>query len=757
MSVSGRFRIAADILKSFAEKFGWATVISAQSGTTMEGVLASFMALTDVVTKDFDKIAEEWENKAKEAMEQLQLISDPQLKDTIGQSVQKFQQFRLWGQGVLKAFGSLGGWITFAAVAAEALAIYEAAFSWFITNFEYFWKPERMKEEPDPIKRLEKWLTLQKDFNRVVNVLSVLGSHSVYGNALGLDVFARLLTNVSWTLGIGWLSWIAMGPGLRASLAEPLEQLYAQEMQLERLPREVVQALYRRGYITEEEADDMLKLLGYNEERRKLILKLQRETFTETQIEDMLEKGLITEADAREMLRRLGWLEEDLDKRVQLARWRTLVARVEKLLEEDLITEAEAGAMLRSLGLSEQEVYDKLEQARKRTLVALKRKLISAYEDAYVDGFVREEDVANVRAISLEDTSIDAMRTYIMRFGREVELKRLRLKTFQEQFLDGTIDEDTLRARLSEIILSPEVLEAVVENLKARKEPRQRIEREETLERRKRTLENQLEMLTLQIRHQQQLQDSALRLIDVRMERVRRTIEAEIDRVRRLAEARKAAIEAEFQISREAEAAEIEARIRQIQGFADARVREILAELEARKRAIDEELEAFRTATAIEIETRVAELRRIAETQTGAAQERTLIRAEFLDDIKTLPVIRREVTAETRKRLLEDMANAEVERVKAEAEARVELLSEIAAVAVAEREARKNRLIERIQAEAEARIAQLQERLTAQLEELSERRREAELRYSLRIEQLQTRANQVREELEIVEAALMKK
>ena len=248
------------------------------------------------------------------------------------------------------------------------------------------------------------------------------------------------------------------------------------------------------------------------------------------------------------------------------------------------------------------------------------------------------------------------------------------------------------------MVVVPEVLEAIVENLKARKEPRVRVEREETLERRKRTLENRLELLTLQIRHQERLRDDALALIEARRARIIAERDAEFRRLRELADARIAAMEAEYQAFGTATEAQIEARIRELRAITDARVRELMAELEARKRAIDEELEVVRTATSIEIEERINMYRRIAATQTGVTQERTLIRVDFLEAIKDLPVLRREAMADIRKRRLEAEINARIERITASAQAAEELLREIAGVRVAEREARLRALVERIRA-----------------------------------------------------------
>jgi len=182
------FKLKSYILKFFGAVLGTGTRVTAQSALTAAGNIIALQAWSQVVSHEFDHIAAEWEEKAKEAMREVSQIEDKELKGKVEQSVAKFQAFRKWWHGVAKSFGGVGGWITFVAVAAEALAIYETAFNWFLMQFDEFWNPDNPNFTRPAKEKLDKWLRIQRDFQRVVNVLAVLGSHSVYGNALGLHV-----------------------------------------------------------------------------------------------------------------------------------------------------------------------------------------------------------------------------------------------------------------------------------------------------------------------------------------------------------------------------------------------------------------------------------------------------------------------------------------------------------------------------------------------------------------------------------------
>jgi hypothetical protein len=562
-------------------------------------------------------------------------------------------------------------------------------------------------------RNLKEFIDIQNDFNALATFFDAIGRTSALGQWLGFSALAKTVTNVTWALGIGWLSWVAMGPGMRATIADPLEKYYNKLLRQKELPRETALALWKKKLIDDEELKERLALLGYPDRDIELLKKNEQDFFTEAQIIDMLEVGMITESEAKALLERIGWREPELSQRLKL------VSHTAK--------------------------------------AKLRDRYVNKLEDAYADGLARFEDVMNARQLNLDTVSLDDLRNFIMRHELEINLAKLKIKTLQERFLDGTIDEDTLRAQLASVVVVPEVLEAMVENLKARKEPRVRVEREETLERRKRTLENRLELLALQIRHQEKLRDDALALIEARKARIIAERDAEIRRLRELADARIAAMEAEFQAFGTATEAQIEARIRELRAITDARVRELMAELEARKRAIDEELEVVRAATSIEIEERINMYRRIAATQTGVSQERTLIRVDFLEAIKDLPVFRREAMADIRKRRLEAEINARIERITASAQAAEELLREIAEVRVAEREARLRALEDRIRAETDTRVRAVEERANARLAELEAEENRIRTQYETRIERLSLQAAQVQEELELVSQALAKR
>ena len=160
------------------------------------------------------------------------------------------------------------------------------------------------------------------EFNiRYLYVLAVLGSHSVYGNALGLDVFARLLNNVSWALGIGWLSWIAIGPGMRFTLAQPLERLYRERLRPEEYTRELVTRFLRKRIISVEDAREILASLGWSDDKiEKLIEKKFRRPRIALLLDDLFQAVGLDKAEqyVKSLLNLLEYPLEPYDKMVIL-------------------------------------------------------------------------------------------------------------------------------------------------------------------------------------------------------------------------------------------------------------------------------------------------------------------------------------------------------------------------------------------------------------------------------------------------------
>jgi len=570
------------------------------------------------------------------------------------------------------------------------------------------------QEHPDEMakKALKEFLDLQHDLNLIASFFDTVGANSALGHWLGFRSVARMVTNISWSLGIGWLSWIAVGPGMRYSIARGLEKFYKYQIRPEEFTREMVIRFLRRKIIEPPKAKEILAELGWRDDRIEKIIEDAWDYPSRSELQDLYEDKIITDDKLNEWFVKLG---------------------MHPKIREDMLT-----------------------LTIKRATSSVMKSFISAVESNYLKGYRSYEELKDAYNLTISNINVDDLRALTIAEKDFGERNDERVKTLIEAFRDGTIDEETFRAQLSEIIVRPEVLENLVALEKQRKQPKIRVEPSQTLERRERTLSNRLEILQIQYRYQSKLREQDLAIMDARINRVKTRYDAEIERIRRLVEIRVETILEEANISAGYDVERAEARIRELTAITEAQISRLQAELEAIIKALQEEFETFRTATVYEVQARIRYWQ--AKLEEASPDQRPIIEAkiQLLQELAALSVIEREQRTQTIIERYKAKYNARIEEIKAKLEARVTFLRETAGLSRDEALARAREMAERIKAEAEEKIKELEKKRDAELKELEERKKKLELQYDRRLEELETRIRQTREELEDVRTALQR-
>jgi len=469
-----------------------------------------------------------------------------------------------------------------------------------------------------------------------------------------------------------------------------------------------------------------------------------------------LRRKIIEPPQAKEILADLGWRDDRIEKIIEDAWDYPSRSELQDLYEDKIITDEKLNDWFMKLGIHPRIRDDMLTLTVKRATSSVMKSYISAVESNYLKGYRSLEELKNAYNLTISNVNVDDLRALTIAEKDFGERNDERVKTLIEAFRDGTIDEETFRARLAEIIVRPEVLENLVALEKQRKQPKIRVEPTETLERRLRRLENRLEILQIQYRYQSKLREQDLAVMDARITRTKTRYDAMIERIRRLAEIRAESILAEAQISAGYDVERAEARIRELTAITEAQISRLQAELEAIIRALEEEFETFRTATTYEVQARI----RYWQVKLGEASpdQRPIIEAKIilLQELAALSVAEREQRVRTVIERYKARYNARIEELKERLEARITFLRETAGLSRDEALARAREMAERIRKEADERIKELEKRRDAELKELEERKKKLELQYDRRLEELETRIRQTREELEIVREALQK-
>jgi len=164
---------------------------------------------------------------------------------------------------------------------------------------------------PDPpidffkgIDAAERYLGVNLQFQLNAWLLHLIGDMVSLGKLKSLK---DLPNAISWSLGLGWLSWLVMGTPFRKAISEPLEKgfnkIYTPEL--------LTKAEAIRAYIAEEISYDELKeelfQHGLSLKRIETLVRLGEKEFSDTDLKQLYQERVITEEDVEEELKLRGY------------------------------------------------------------------------------------------------------------------------------------------------------------------------------------------------------------------------------------------------------------------------------------------------------------------------------------------------------------------------------------------------------------------------------------------------------------------
>lgn len=164
--------------------------------------------------------------------------------------------------------------------------------------------PEEVRT--DPLKGAEKFLSTNMKFQMDAWMLHMLGDMQSFGIFKSLK---DLPNAISWSFGIGWLSWLVMGTPFRIGTAQPMEKYWNRiYLQTELTAAQLVAAM-RQGLIGPRYYDEKMDGLGYDFEERDLLFKLAKRELSETKMRDLYRRGMITLPEVEQEYRSMGYSE----------------------------------------------------------------------------------------------------------------------------------------------------------------------------------------------------------------------------------------------------------------------------------------------------------------------------------------------------------------------------------------------------------------------------------------------------------------
>ena len=112
---------------------------------------------------------------------------------------------------------------------------------------------------------------------------------------------------ISWSYGIGWLSWLVMGTPFRLTIADPLEKLLNMIYRTKDLtPAQAIDA-YNSGYIDSEEFYRITREAGYEDTATAILVDQGSTRIPTGTLRELLLTGRKTENEVRSELKRQGY------------------------------------------------------------------------------------------------------------------------------------------------------------------------------------------------------------------------------------------------------------------------------------------------------------------------------------------------------------------------------------------------------------------------------------------------------------------
>jgi len=146
----------------------------------------------------------------------------------------------------------------------------------------------------DGLEGAERFLGTNLRFQMQAWWLHVLGDMQSFGMFKSLK---DLPNAISWSYGLGWLSWLVMGVPFRMGISDPLEKYFNLVYRPQELPRKQLIDAYHAGLVTKDYMLDRLAEMGYDSELIVTILKMERDTLSTAEMRKFLLYDLETTDD----------------------------------------------------------------------------------------------------------------------------------------------------------------------------------------------------------------------------------------------------------------------------------------------------------------------------------------------------------------------------------------------------------------------------------------------------------------------------
>lgn len=174
----------------------------------------------------------------------------------------------------------------------------------FFTDMLTLIMPSPEESKKNPLAGAQRYLGANLKFQMDAWYLHVIGDMQ----SLGMFKSLKDLPNaISWSMGLGWLSWLVMGVPFRMGTTTQMERFFNRVYTPEVItPAQLAEALDRE-IITRSEYYDKMLSLGWDPNEAFKLLIVRQKTLSKAELRDLYEQGIIGRDEIELELKAIGY------------------------------------------------------------------------------------------------------------------------------------------------------------------------------------------------------------------------------------------------------------------------------------------------------------------------------------------------------------------------------------------------------------------------------------------------------------------
>jgi len=267
-------------------------------------------------------------------------------------------------------------------------------------------------DEEKGMDAAEKYLSVNMQFQMSAWLLHLLGDTFSFGMFKSLK---DLPNAISWSFGLGWLSWLVMGTPFQVSIVKPMEWRFNRQLRPSRMNMTQLMEAFRKGLIGGPQWNNEMEALGWRDSDKQILHDLAIKDYPDSILRKGLLSGFFTEAQVATELNRKGYLAGRANNII--AYWKQerkidiledFTKEYEGLFLDDKVTEGDLRAQYRELNYDNQEINALIQIAELRKIKARSLTIgnIKTAHDKGIIGVAKARQMLSNRGFTPEDVDI---------------------------------------------------------------------------------------------------------------------------------------------------------------------------------------------------------------------------------------------------------------------------------------------------------------------------------------------------------------